>query len=187
MAGLPTAGFFDVLGDLAKIGIGSIPGVGPIITGGLDLLTGGGPQRPFVPLTGCQPGFRRDAQGRCVKEGFIGTIERFLPGGETGLQLNGDGQPLLAGAQPPTVVPSQTLRCPRGMVLAIDNLCYLKQLLPRRSKLRKWRGAPRPPISAADWKRLRVAERVKDKAKDIADTAGFTCRSKGSAPRKKRA
>lgn len=77
----------------------------------------------------------------------------------------------------PAIQPAQQqrtrLRCPTGMVLGRDNLCYPKQVLPRRSKWRKWRPAPRPKISAAEWKTLRRAKRVKEEAREVAKEAGY--------------
>ena len=65
-------------------------------------------------------------------------------------------------------------QCPTGMVLGRDNLCYPRQVLPRRSKYRKWRGDPRPKVSAQDWKTLQRAESVKGKVKEVAKTAGYS-------------
>jgi len=38
-----------------------------------------------------------------------------------------------------------------------------------------WKSRSKPPISASDWKKLKTANRVKKKAKKIAQTADFKC------------
>jgi len=64
----------------------------------------------------------------------------------------------------------------RRMILGVDNLCYMKGQL--KADQRKWPPRAKPPISARDWKTLRTAKRVETKAKKIATTAGFTCRTR---------
>lgn len=44
--------------------------------------------------------------------------------------------------------------------------------------LKMWRGRPKPPIKASDWRKLKAAARVQKKAKKIAKTAGFTCKKR---------
>lgn len=70
-----------------------------------------------------------------------------------------------------TVVPIR--RCGSRMVLGTDDLCYPKALLPRRSKFRKWRAAPRPAVSAADTKAIRQAGRAKDRVLNLAKDVGL--------------
>lgn len=41
-----------------------------------------------------------------------------------------------------------------------------------------WKPRRKPPISAADWSKLKRAEAVKKKAKRIAEVADFTCRKR---------
>jgi len=80
----------------------------------------------------------------------------------------------------PALVPAQaqamSLHCPPGAILGKDNLCYQKGSIPMQ--FRKWRPARKPPISAKDWRALQVSARVKEKAKKVAGTAGFTCRKR---------
>lgn len=61
--------------------------------------------------------------------------------------------------------------CPKGMVLGDDDLCYPRAILSRRSKFRKWRQPPRPPVSAADAKALRKVDRIRDKLRDLGKKA----------------
>jgi len=161
---------------------GPLGAVGGFIGGGGN---GGGsfqPQ-PFQPLTGCQPGFERDIQtGRCKKSGIIGTIQRTLPGGETGfgpgtdVALPGQNTGLVVGAVAPIMRQTITRVCPKRFILGADGNCYLKQLLP--VKLRMHRPDKRPPISASQWSKLKTAESVRKKAKDIAVVAGFSCKKR---------
>jgi len=65
------------------------------------------------------------------------------------------------------------LRCARGMVLGMDNLCYPKAVLPRRSKFRKWRGQARPAVSAADVKAIRTAAAAKGRVLALAKDVGL--------------
>ena len=66
--------------------------------------------------------------------------------------------------------------CPPGYV-AVDlpnggKACVLKEVA-RSMKL--WKPRKKPPISASDWGKLKAADRVKKKAKKIAQTADFKC------------
>lgn len=77
----------------------------------------------------------------------------------------------------------QTAACPNGYV-AVDmngdgvaDACVLRAVAVSAGL---WRAKRKPPISAGDWRKLQVAERVKAKAKAIAGKAGFVCRGKGS-------
>lgn len=67
----------------------------------------------------------------------------------------------------------QTLRCPKGMVLGMDDLCYPKAVLPRRSKFRKWRGQARPPVSAGDAKAIRRAASARERVLTLAKNVGL--------------
>lgn len=107
---------------------------------------------------------------RCVDPGAI------LPGGQPFVTSAG-GRAVQGGFGLPAIVPQQEQRvvrsCPTGMVLGKDNLCYPKAILRRRSKFRKWKGDRRPKISAAEWRTLKKAERVRGEAKEVAKTAGW--------------
>jgi len=188
MAGQPTAGFFgDLLGGALNIATSLIPGGGIVkdIGGGLLGTIIGSGQKPGAGAD-CPPGFRVDPNtGRCLQEGFGGTIRRALPGGETGLlptgPVPGGGVTLMGSFGVPAIQPtqmvSQRLDCPAGFLLGMDNLCYAKGTLPRQ--FRKWKPSRKPPISAKDWRALQVSARVEKKVKRIAATAGFTCKTKG--------
>lgn len=116
----------------------------------------------------CAPGQIRIGN-TCVSPGDV------FPGGDPFTQQAG-GQAVQGGFGLPAFTPVREQRvhrrCPEGMVLGKDNLCYPRQVLPRRSKFRKWRPSRRPPISSSDWQALKRAERVKKKARSIAETAG---------------
>ena len=55
---------------------------------------------------------------------------------------------------------------------------------PLAIKLGKWRASRKPPMSAAEWRTLKTAERVKNKVKRIAGAAGFKTEVKGRARRR---
>lgn len=86
------------------------------------------------------------------------------------------GRPLMV--QPEA---TQRLMCPPGYVVVTmpdgARACALKGVA-RAAGL--WRPRPKPPIKASEWRKLRTAARVEKKAKKIAQTAGFTCRARGS-------
>jgi len=171
-------GLLSFVGGVVKRVLPFIPGAGPILDLGLDIL-GGGAGPTTQPLTGCEPGFERDQEtGRCKRSGLIGGVQRFLPGGETGFapapSVNGGG--LVPGAQAPQIRTTQTRVCPKKFILGADGLCYVKALLP--VKLRMHRPDARPPISASQWRKLRTANTVRNKAKEIAVTAGFSCKKR---------
>jgi len=186
MAGQPTSGFFgDILGGAVGLVSSFIPGgsvVKRIGSGLLGSIIGSGQQEGA--RADCPPGFRVDpSTGRCLKEGFGGAVERFLPGGSTGFLPSGPGTAVATmgsfgvPAMQPTSVATQRLDCPAGFLLGMDNLCYAKGTLPRQ--FRKWKPAKKPPISAKDWRALQTSARVEKKVKRIAATAGFTCKTKG--------
>jgi len=100
--------------------------------------------------------------------GPIAAIQRFLPGGATGLVPAGEavmGQ--WGAALEPEVVGSierrdgsvgQILRCIRGMVLGTDDLCYNK---PLANTKRKWPKPTPPFLSGGDVRCLRRASTLK--------------------------
>lgn len=125
-------------------------------------------------------GFRAPrASGRQIE--WIGPLN-------PGARVRGGSNPLDKAHQPLTdeadkfgrpiaVEPAfrDVVHCPPGYVAVTrpDGLtvCMLKG--PARSA-GLWRGRSKPPISASDWKKLKVADRVKKKARKIAETAGGT-------------
>jgi len=155
-----------------------LPGASRIGTGPgefLPALPGGGlPSGPcFLPWQRPDP-----VTGKC------GTFAGRQPGPEPGGV--GGGQAVAGGFGLPAFVPDvvgtiqradgssgSILRCGRGMVLGIDNLCYPKAVMPRRSKFRKWRGQVRPPVSAADGRAIRRAASAKDRVLQLAKDVGL--------------
>lgn len=145
-------------------------------------LPSGGGLNPYAPRNGgggngggggggvsCPQGTYK-VGNRCVSPGDAfpgGDPFTFPAGGRT--TMGAFGMPAVT----PVAEQRVRRRCPDGMVLGKDDLCYPKQVLPRRSKYRKWRGDPKPKISAQDWKTLKRAERVEEKAKEVAKTAGW--------------
>lgn len=111
--------------------------------------------------------------------GIVGAVQRFLPGGATGLQTpgasfgNGVAAPVGApGGAPPThavvepvVMGAIRMRCPKRYVLGIDNKCYFN--LPRNSKWRKWRPGRRPKFTGGDLNAIRRVKGLRDIAEDI--------------------
>lgn len=193
----------SIFGDLGRIarGLGGVlPGpVGTAVSTIGRLLPGGGTQvlpagGGFGFAPGCPEGFRVDANGRCVREGIGGAIERFLPGGQTGV-LGQGGTAVIGAFGTPGVLPAQVgvingnpiFRCPRAMVLGADNVCYAKGSLPRQ--FRKWKPGTRPAVSGGDVRAIRQAASAKRRVKKLAQNVGFSCAPKGRArscpPRKK--
>jgi len=136
--------------------------------------------------TGCVFPLRRDPiSGQCKL--FVGTQEGPDPGRAT---VGGFGLPAMV----PDVVGSiqrrdgstgPILRCMRGMVLGIDSLCYPKAVLPRRSKFRKWRGDPRPVVSAGDLRAIRKTAAAKDRVLNLAKDVGLFASKTRPSPRPK--
>lgn len=121
----------------------------------------------------CPPGSRADASGRCATTGFRGAVERTLPFGRTGFQERVASGGLLnmlhGGPEAPSEVGTITrddgtvgpiLRCPPGMVLAIDDQCYAKGL-KGLAQFRKWKPGTRPFLTGGDVKVLRRANTLR--------------------------
>lgn len=173
-AGTSNAGepSFSFLGDLGKIGIGILQGFADE-TFGQTLPTdfSGAP---------CPDGRIRVGQ-LCLdpSAAFPGGVPLAIPAG--GTVLNGGGSPAVVGAfgvpaRQPVVVAQPTRRCPRGMVLGQDLLCYMKGTIPM--KFRRWKPGPKPPMSAADAKALRRIGALQSKVKRLAKSANLTCKRK---------
>lgn len=160
------------LGELGNQAFG--PGDRPT-TGGSGFASGGG-----TP-TGCP--------GRLIKVGSQCIDPLALPPGgkpaivpTSGTMVGGGGQAVMGGFGLPAMAPQAETRivrrCGPGMVLGKDNLCYPKQILSRRSRFRKWRAAPRPPVTSADVAAIRRAARAKERVKGLAKDVGFSCKKK---------
>lgn len=141
---------------------------------------GNGGGSPALAGNPCPTGFEWDGS-RCVQTGVRGTIERFLPGGETGTGADVYGQAVIGAFGKPALVPfveaQPTRRCPPGAVLGKDNLCYDRRSI--RNSDRKWPKPPKPPITVADRKAIRRAASAQNRVKRLAGDVGFTCRPKG--------
>lgn len=170
---------FDLLGGITGAIGGFVTG-GPVgaITGGLGGLLDepgervtspgtGGRGRGLGLAAGCPFGFEMNpATGQCEQKGFRGAIERFLPGGETGTlqDVYGDA---VNGRYGVGLIPSQRpcaarLRCPPGMVLGKDNVCYDKPLADSK---RKWPVGRKPLLTGGDLNTLTKADRLKKKVR----------------------
>lgn len=139
--------------------------------------------------TSCPEGYKVDSSGRCVADGIGGAAQRMLPGGSPG-QLTTDFGPAVMGAfGKPALVPAQVgtvarkdgtvgpiLRCPAGMVLGRDDLCYSKGQITKAD--RKWKPAAKPPMSAADAKALRRIGTLQKKIKRLAKAGNMSCKRK---------
>lgn len=114
--------------------------------------------------------------GRCEQVGVGGAVARTLPGGNTGVMDSGAAVKTVLGVGLyPTVVGSimrqdgttgPILRCPAGMVLGKDDICYVRQAIP--NNLRRWPRGPRPLLSAQDGKVLRRAHSLEKKLNRVA-------------------
>lgn len=86
-------------------------------------------------------------------------------------------------AMQPQVEFVERRQCLKGMVLGEDNLCYAKGSLPR--KFRKWRPDPRPPVTAADAKAIRRADRTRKRLVALTNKSGaFAAASRPRTRRK---
>jgi len=154
--------FSTVVGIGQTIFGGGGPLAGPGLGGNRGQGLGG--SAPSVPsLSGCAPGFSKNAQGICQAEGFGGVLQRALPFGQTGTQADVFGEAVIGAMGIPALVPAQhqhlTSHCPPGSILGRDNLCYRKGSIP--PTFRKWRPGPKPFLSGGDVKCLRKADRLR--------------------------
>lgn len=167
------------LGGLIGQTIGGESGgqIGTLIGEGIDALFGPKDR----PVAGGGGSFAPQGSGPCgtgmIKVGnSCVDLGAALPGGDPLISSAG-GSPVAGSfglmAKTPMTETRVRRNCGRGYVLGIDNLCYPKQLLPRRSKWRKWRAAPKPPVSAADMKAIRRAARAKDRVADLGRDVGL--------------
>jgi len=144
--------------DLCLIAAGFFPGGTPAAPG-----TG-------IATTGCGPGLIRVGD-TCVALGDA------FPGGDP--VTSGAGGVATVGAfglpaLSPTGISRIVRKCGRGMVLGIDNLCYPKAVLTSRSKFRKWRRPPKPPISRRDVVAIGRAARARDRVLELAKDVGLS-------------
>lgn len=200
--GTPTGGFTGPVGVAGPTGLPTSFGDIPSWVLGLganaiqqwiqnQLNPSGGSGSGSLPAEGsggCPQGYEfNPSSGQCEEQGVGGVIRRTLPGGATGTTQFGAAVMGAFGipALQPAVVGQRTndrgetnpiLKCPSGAVLGKDNLCYQKSSIPR--KFRKWRPAPKPPMSASDAKALRRIGTLQNKVKGLAKNAGLSCRKR---------
>jgi len=145
--------------------------IGPGATGLTDPGYTGGSTGP------CPSGYQWDGK-QCIATGISGTVQRILPGGQTGTGSDVYGMAVMGSfgrpALQPYVAQQVVRRCPPGTVLGKDGLCYDKIA----NGDRMWPRGPRPLMTGGDMKVLRKAEALKKKVKRLATSSGFTCRKR---------
>jgi hypothetical protein len=160
-----------------------IPGIGGFVDvipefgrGRRDAAAGGG----AFPARGqpCPVGFGGDGRGNCVPNprastamvvkaapGPVAAIQRFIPGGATGLiatQVPSQQrwQAIMGqfgvGTLPESKMIDRAI-CPRGMVIATDGVCYNRRSI--RNSDREWPRGTRPLGTPGEMHALRVASR----------------------------
>jgi len=137
-----------------------------------SVATSGGFGVPRSLDDGCPPGQRRSGTD-CVTAGFKGALQRTIPFGATGTISDVTGEAVMGAFNVPATVPAQVgsierhdgvvspiLRCPRGQVLATDNLCYAKGI-KGLAAFRKWKPAAKGFLPRRDVACLRRAIAIK--------------------------
>lgn len=152
------------------------------LSGGQGPGTGGaGGSLAGATSNSCPQGYSWDGT-QCVATGIQGAVQRFLPGGASGTLADIYGEARL-GRYGVALVPAQVgqvaslrtgmvnpiLRCPRGMVLGKDNLCYDSLTKTQR----KWPKPRKPLFTGGDLNALTRANKLKEKAKEIAQDSGW--------------
>jgi len=153
------------LKDLCLLAAGLIPGIGNGTS--------------FLP-DDCPPGMVKIG-GVCVD------LTALPPGGDPAF-VPANGVATLGGFGLPALTPGSETRlvrkCPRAMVLGIDNLCYPKAVLTGRSKFRKWRRPVRAPVTRRDVVAIRRAAGARDRVKELAKDVGLTVSAKRRSPKR---
>lgn len=145
-----------------------------VVGGVIDIASGGGQQRQRSSgqLPGLPPGFQLSpATGngtppvRMISNGngngFTSDIGQLLGGDRIVMEA----QPKVIHSAPPGWV---VVDMPDG-----SGKKAVRKEIARCLGL--WKPRAKPPITASDWKKLKTANRVKNKAKKIAQTADFKC------------
>lgn len=98
-------------------------------------------------------------------------------GVSTNGQFSGDVAQLLGGDRLIMEPEQKTINtAPPGWVIATMPDGSKKAVRKEVARcLGLWKARKKPPISASDWSKLKTANRVKNKAKKIAQTADFKC------------
>ena len=183
-------GFFSAVGGALKGAVGGFIGSGgnPLaaIGGGISGAIGGDEydepavqttMPAFGPSSPCNSPMVRDQNGLCVFPSSPGDIS-------VGGVVGGGGQ-LVHGrygiAMAPQAIPNVRRRCPDGMVLGKDSLCYNKRDL--RKSERKWNPGRKPLFTGGDLNAISRASKLEDRAKKIAQDLGFNVRTNAAAAR----
>lgn len=106
----------------------------------------------------------------------LGVGQNTGNGGGTAVARSNGGGALGPVSVAPARFSETVRRCPTGWVLAVDDNCYPKSMVPR--KLRKWKPRRKPPISRKKWKALLDADAAQASAKRVAEKAGFVVRKR---------
>jgi len=153
-----------VLGAASAVGV---PGASLAQTG-LSFVPQGGGARTTTP-----PGYDETGWDWNPLDAYQPNLPTARAGGRT-----------IFDAPAATAQPIEQLcyRCPKGYVLVTDRATGAKSCVLKcvAREMGLWRARPKPPISAADYRKMRIAARVEKKVKRLAGMAGFTCRTKGS-------
>lgn len=125
----------------------------------------------------CQPPFVPGPGGvGCVAV----TVQDLTPGVTT--PAEGDFQVTSGAFGMPAVQPKHEFigrfKCPEGMVLGQDELCYPKQILRRDSRFRKWRPGTRPVMTGGERAAIRKARRAITRTRDAIADIGITVKKK---------
>lgn len=153
----------------------------------VDRFTGGGDQFAGPPPGSTDTPFQPCPEGQFL---FNGSCVRFdptaaLPGGRPMISTTAAGGTLAQGVLGPARVPEVVgnlngqpiRRCPAGMVLSVEDLCYVKGT-KGLAAIRKWKPSARPVMSAADAKVIRRAATLQKKVKKLAGSVGFSCKKR---------
>jgi len=138
----------------------AVPGVFPG-SEGAGGFSGGAKRVLGTTKASCPEGFALDASGRCARSGITGTIQRFLPGGETGFAFGEATVGRFGAGLEPFVRGGETRICPRGAVLGIDGLCYNKRDLKNADRF--WPRGRQPLLTGGEMKCIAVASRAAGK------------------------
>lgn len=189
-------GFLTKLGDIGKSILNQVPVVGGISKAAFGEVG----ERGFVGRIGGGGGLTSEAGGFQAPMPGMGlpSLPRFpgmMPNGSSngngggGPYLNGNGNgqysdeiSTLLGGDRIVMEPRQKVinTAPPGWVV-VDMPDGSGKKAVRKEVARclgLWKARSKPPISASDWKKLKTANRVKNKAKKIAQTADFKCTKK---------
>lgn len=149
----------SIVGDvLGWVGDKVIPGSGTIIREIDKRLSGGddfpGSGRSFNGGSGCTPPLVPDQSGICVFPGSPGDRST----GPSGTAVVKAGGSMVGNGMTPEIRTTTTRRCPRGMVLGTDNLCYRKGSIAKRD--RKWVPGRKPLLTGGELNAIAKAERA---------------------------